>query len=85
MGDNGELKETVNIEDLIIAVRRGKDGQIETLINTANRQELEISLMRLTHQCYGVFNAMSYAKAQENKPKIVQPGGIMNFARRKRA
>jgi len=78
MSDNGDtIKETVKLDDLIIAVKRGENG-IETLINTANRQELEIALMRLTHQVYGVFNAMSYAAQQEKK--IIKPG-IINFVR----
>ena len=85
MGDNGELhnKETVNVEDLVLAVKRGENG-IETLVNSNNRAELEVALMRLTHQVFGVFNAMSHAAQEASKSKIVKPGGIMNFARRKK-
>lgn len=71
----------VHVSELIIAVRKNKNGGIDTLINTNNRADLEVSLMRLTHQCFGVFNAMSYEAMQANK-KIIQPkGSIMNFVR----
>jgi hypothetical protein len=79
-------KEMVAVEDLIIAVKRDGEGKISTLINTGNRQELEVSLMRLTHQCYGIFNAMSFADQQAaGKGRIIKPGGnggIMKFVRR---
>lgn len=75
----------VDIDELIIAVKRS-DAGIETFINHVSREDIEVSLIRLTHQCYGVFNAMSYAKQQkEQQGKIINPsGGILNFARRKR-
>jgi hypothetical protein len=73
----------VCMDDLILAAKRGKNG-IDTLIAPASRTELEIALMRITHQCYGVFNAMSMAQQQAQK-KIVQPKhGVMDFVRRKR-
>lgn len=80
-GDNGDsIKETVALDELILAVKRGKDGQIETMVSPATRAELEVALMRITHLCYGIFNAMSH-EAQQSK--IVQPkGSIINFARR---
>jgi len=71
----------VNVKDLILAVKRG-DGKIETLVAPVNRVELEIALMRITHQCYGVFNAMSHAEQQSKKSVIQKPGGeIMDFVR----
>lgn len=84
-GDNGDTLpkdlETVNLEDLIIAVKRNKDGKIETLVGPSNRQELEIALMRITHQCFGIFNAMSHAEQQS---KIIEKpqGSILDFVRR---
>lgn len=71
----------ININDIVLAVRR-KDGDIlETLVNPLTRVELEVGLMRVTHQAFGIFNAMSYAQQKANEPKIQQPGGILNFAR----
>lgn len=79
-GGNGEAKETVEIKDLVIAVRRGEKN-LEVLVNTANRPELEVALMRLTHTVFGVFNAMSH-DAQKSS-KIIQPkNSIMDFARK---
>lgn len=99
MGDNGkpELNEAqqkksdfednpddfINVKDLILAVKRNSSG-VETLIAPSSRQELEVALMRITHQAFGIFNAMSHAQQQASKPKIVQPGGILNFARRRK-
>ena len=97
MGDNGEIKtpeelkkqafeanpdDFININELIIAVKK-KGNLLETLIGSVSRTELEIALMRITHQCFGVFNAMSHAQQQANAPKIVKPG-IMNFVRNKK-
>ena len=95
-GDNGKLELTpeelkkqtfesnpdqfINIDDLIIAVKKVDKG-IETLVAPTSREQLEISLSRVTHHCFGIFNAMSNADQQANKPKI-QTNGIMNFARR---
>lgn len=72
----------VSINDLILAVKRGKENiGIETYIGATNRTELEIALMRITHQAFGIFNAMSYAQQQSNT-KIIKPkGNIMNFVR----
>lgn len=83
-GDNGDIikepdREMVAIDDLIIAVKRGKDGAFETLINPKSRTELEIALMRLTHMAYGIFNAMSN---EAQKKAIIKPkGSMLNFAR----
>jgi len=96
-GDNGltpaELKKKafeenpdnfVCVDDLIMAVQRTDHG-VETLVAPTSREELEIALMRLTHQCYGIFNAMSHAAQEASKSKIVKPGdGVMDFVRRKR-
>jgi hypothetical protein len=81
MSNNGGAENEVKIDDLIIAVRRGENGKIETLVNSADRAELEIALMRLGHQVFGVFNAMSYA--QQKKSEIIKPkGSVIDFARR---
>jgi hypothetical protein len=73
----------VNLDDLVLAVKRNTNtDNIETFIGAISRNELEVSLMRITHQAFGIFNAMSYAQQEANKPKIQAPGGILNFARR---
>ena len=71
----------VNLNDMILAVRRGPHDNLETFLAPVNRVELEVALMRITHQAFGIFNAMSYAQQEAAKPKIQAPGGIINFAR----
>lgn len=72
----------VHLNRLILAVRKDSSGNFETLVAGGRpRPELEIALMRLTHYCYGIFNAMSYA--QQKGKEIIQPkGSMLNFARR---
>ena len=71
----------IDINELVLAVKR-TDNKVETLIGSSSRTELEISLIRITHQCFGVFNAMSHAQQQASNPKIVKPkGSIIDFVR----
>lgn len=96
MSDNGKTPEQIkadkftenpdqfiDTEELILAVRRGSEGKVETLIGAVQRQELEVALMRITHQVYGIFNAMSYENQKQSG--IIKPkGGVMDFVRRKK-
>ena len=65
----------VCVDDLIIAVQRTDHG-VETLVAPTSREELEIALSRITHQCYGIFNAMSHAAQKASKSRIIKPGRI---------
>lgn len=79
------MDDNIKISELIIGARRTEGNNIETLINTNTRTELEVSLMRLTHHCYGIFNAMSMAAHKAQESKIIKPkGSIIDFVRRKR-
>ena len=79
---NEDPDQFVDMDELIIAVKRGDGNILQTFINTVTRTELEIALMRLTHQCFGVFNAMSHAQQQA---QIIKPkGSIIDFVRKRR-
>ncbi len=84
MSDNGELKDTVKTEDIVFAVTRvKKDGkeQLYTYLNPENRCQLEVALMRMTHTCYGVFNAMSFDEQAKNKSSILKPNDFTGMKR----
>jgi len=68
----------VCLDDLILAAQRCGDEPVETLVAPSCREELEIALSRITHKCYGIFNAMSHAAQEANKSKIVKSGGFFS-------
>ncbi|MEK7111737.1 MAG: hypothetical protein AAB875_00255 [Patescibacteria group bacterium] len=74
-------EEFFHFSEFVIAVRKVDNG-LQTLIGRSNRTELEAAVTRVQYEATKLFDMIEIKKAQEQK-KLVQPGGIMNFARKK--
>ena len=74
-------EEFFHFSEFVIAVRKVSNG-LQTMIGGSTRTELEAAVVRAQYEVFRFFDALEVAKAQE-KSKLVKPGGIMNFVRRR--
>ena len=73
----------IHMSELVIGTRLLSSGHLQCVVGVANQMLLEVSATRVQYEAHRVLAAIEAKAKEEAKAKIVKPGGIMNFSRKR--